>query len=235
MINYTEDDINIFSETLEEIAKTYPKKALAFNEGFLLYNLLKLHKIDMFIESGVCAGGSTRLIATTLPNLPIKAVDTFNARDTDIGYACEYYNVDYSALIDTIHKAFSFAPNVEFIQGDGTKVLPELIENNPELKIGVLVDGPKGNPQKLLMEKCIGYDNVTFVCGHDLKEKEKTNKSYVVLHSWDDSYKNLLRLNTDLGYPQLRYYPRGPGLLIYLKQSKNIFGTTTKIIGGIGA
>lgn len=176
----------------------YPSNSVFFSEAFALYSLAKKYKIDILIESGVYRGGSTSVWGRTLSNLEIFSVD----------YVKEGLNPrqKWDGVRSTLGPLY---PNITFIEGDGNKVLPEIIEKNTNKKIGVFVDGPKDEKGLNLAKKCLSYDNVCFSSLHDY-----TSNDY--FHTRLDEFRKITE-DLDTNHPQISKYPKGAGLTILTK------------------
>lgn len=177
----------------------YPANSIFFSEAFVLYRLAMHYQIDMFIESGVYRGGSTSVWGRTLPNVNIFSVD----------YVKEGTNPrqKWDSVRSTLGPLY---PNITFIEGDGREVLPRLIEENEDKKIGIFVDGPKNKEGFNLAKKCLSYENVYFTSLHDY-----TDDNY--FHTKLEEYRTLAG-NLDLEHPQIQKHPNGAGLTVLVKE-----------------
>ena len=102
-----------------------------------------------------------------------------------------------------------YNPQIEFIEGDGYEVIPELIEKHSDKKIGVFVDGPKYPGGLMLAESCFeDYENVMFTSLHD-----HTAKNYFNTH--DEEFREIVgEMDKEMDHPQCGKYPMGSGLTI---------------------
>lgn len=177
----------------------YPENSIFFSEAFVLYRLAMHYKIDMFIESGVYRGGSTSLWGRTLTNVKIFSVD----------YVKEGLNprLKWNSVRATLGPLY---PNITFIEGDGREVLPELIEDNSDKKIGVFVDGPKNQEGFELAKKCLSYENVHFTSLHDYVDGN-------YFHTKREDYRKLVG-DIDKDHNQIKKYPNGAGLTVLVKE-----------------
>lgn len=178
----------------------YPANSIFFSEAFALYKLAKHYNIDILIESGVYRGGSTSLWGRVFSDKQIYSVD----------YVQEGNNArqKWNAVRETYKTLY---PNITFIEGNGIKVLPEIIEENENAKIGVFVDGPKDNIGLRLAETCLSYSNVQFSSLHDWYNSEE------YFHTRLEDYRKLMG-DIDKYHPQIKKYPNGPGLTILTKE-----------------
>lgn len=174
----------------------YPPNSIFFGEALILYALSKEYEIDCFIESGVYRGGSTTIWCKVFSELKLFSVDLViegNFPDKKWNYI--------STEFPKLYK------NISFIRGDGNKILPNVIEENPNKKFGVFVDGPKNAQGVRLMEKCFSYENVMFSSLHDYTHEKyfSTRKNKNVCDMISEIDKN---------HVQIKKYPSGPGLTV---------------------
>lgn len=180
----------------------YPRHSIMFFEALLLYTLAKEHNIDIFIESGVRLGGSTSIWGRVFNDIEVYSVEKHILASTKKAW-------------DTIimKKLSPMYPNLNLIEGDGNKVLPNIIESNPNKKIGVLVDGPKDEEGLKLVKKCLSYDNVCFSSLHDFYSEEYfSTYNYPKLDQLIESVHSL-----NLEHPGFRIDPKGYSLTILEK------------------
>ena len=141
----------------------YPPHSITFFEALLLYTLAKEHNIDCFIESGVRLGGSTSIWSRVFSNLEVYSVELGKSKGGE--------NPEYEDVVVWIkNNVVPAYPKINFEFGDGNVLLPKIIENNPNKKFGVFIDGPKETEGLKLAEKCVSYDNVCFSTLHDSLE-----------------------------------------------------------------
>ena len=123
-------------------------------EAFSLYKYCRDNKIDVLLESGTANGYSTELLGNLLPDVTIYTIDMTNLYGPDTQ--------------KNTQERLSYLSNVNFVIGDSVSILPKLIEQCKNNRIGVFIDGPKGNTALLLANEVIKYSNVLFVGCHDL-------------------------------------------------------------------
>tara|TARA_B100002019_G_C21244087_1_gene587314 strand:+ start:846 stop:1514 length:669 start_codon:yes stop_codon:yes gene_type:complete len=176
----------------------YPSNSIFFSEALALYTLAKDKEIDIFIESGVYRGGSTSVWGRVFPDLKIYSID----------YVQEGPNprLKWEGVQSVIKPLY---PQIEFIEGDGYEVIPELIEKHSDKKLGVFVDGPKYPGGLMLAESCFNdYENVLFSSLHDHIEPK-----YFTTH--DLEFREIIgTMDSDMNHPQCEKYPKGAGLTI---------------------
>lgn len=177
----------------------YPANSIFFSEALALYILAKHHNIDMLIESGVYRGGSTSLWGRIFSDKKIFSVDFLQeGRNSRKKW-------------DAVQKFYKpLYPNITFIEGDGNIILPQLISENSNLKIGVFVDGPKDKIGLKLAEKCISFPNVYFSSLHDWTRSDN------YFNTRSSEYRKMVG-EIDKEHPQILKYPNGPGLTIINK------------------
>lgn len=178
----------------------YPANSIFFSEAFVLYRLANHYKIDIFIESGVYRGGSTSVWGRTLTGKKIFSIDYLqegnNPRKKWEGVR---------SVLEPLH------PNITFIEGDGRTVIPKIITDYPDKKIGVFVDGPKDKEGLDLAKKCLSFDNVLFSSLHDYVDEN-------YFHTKKNEYRKLAA-DMDKDHTQLSTHPNGPGLTVLIKEN----------------
>ena len=103
--------------------------------------------------------------------------------------------------------------NIKFKIGDSRSIIPGLIENNLNKRIGIFVDGPKDTSGRQLCEKTLEYSNLFFACLHDYSgENNETTFSTSKNQKFQPIAKDL-----DKNHPQRSQYPNGPGLWCKIK------------------
>ena len=131
---------------------TWTARSILLSEGFAFCAICDLLNIDMILESGIYNGRSTLIWAKYFGNEKlIKATDIKIRKEAKIRLK------DY---------------NIELIEGDSRNIFPELLMKYRDKRIGIFIDGPKGNYAVKLAKKCLIFDNVAFVGIHDM---HKTN------------------------------------------------------------
>ena len=135
----------------EFVEKVLPLECVArgilASEGFAFCAFCKLYNIDMIIESGVYNGQSTLIWSKFFRDISIIAIDA-------------------ELKTSTLEK-FELNENVIFYNGNARNYLPRRIKENPEKRIAVFIDGPKGLTAIKLAKKCFAFDNVFMVGVHD--------------------------------------------------------------------
>jgi len=213
LIPITIEDYKIqCKKSVDKFKKILPLKVnhggIFLSEGFSFCAMCDLFNIDVIIESGVCNGFST---------------DIFSSYFTEKPAIC---SVDYKVK-DEVRQRFSNR-KVSFFEGDGNKVVLDVVENQSSSdKVGIFLDGPKGNDAITLAQKCLKYDNVKFVGIHDLfknikmynlavingekpfprKVMEEANNSFMFTdedwfvggYSWIDNNTGVSSMNSELG------------------------------------
>lgn len=124
-------------------------RGILTSEGFAFCVMASLYRVDAVVESGICNARSTEMWAKYLvpPAVDIVAIDwkiTNEARARLSGYG------------------------VVLVEGDATEILLSEIEQRPDRRIGVFIDGPKGGEAVALAMDCIKLPQVAFVGVHDM-------------------------------------------------------------------
>lgn len=143
-------------------------RGILTSEGFAFCVMASLYRVDAVIESGICNARSTEMWAKYLvpPAADIVAIDwkiSNEARARLAGYG------------------------VALVEGDATKVLLSEIEQRPDRRIGVFIDGPKGGEAVALAMDCIKLPQVAFVGVHDTAKLllGKPHKARAIMEGWD--------------------------------------------------
>lgn len=157
---------------------TYEPRGILLSEGFAFCSLCRSLSVNMIIESGVYQGQSTKIWIRFFSRIPIISID-LRLRKIAIDLCKDI-------------------PNVQLVAGDSKVLLPKLLEQNSEKKIGIFIDGPKGESAIELLEKCLVFNNVVVVGMHDVHkisfEKENLTreildeKGIVDLYTDDDEF-----------------------------------------------
>lgn len=189
-------------EYLKKLGSTnlYPPNSIFFSEAFAVYSLSKHYKIDMLVESGVFRGGSTSIWVKVLDDIQIRCFDILES-ERHVG------------IVNGVISKYKNNQNIEFTIGDGIVEIPNLVRNNKHLNIGVFVDGPKDRVGLNLCNNLLEYDNVKFACLHDYSAlndethlSTKTNSEFIELVG-----------SMNKSHPQIKKYPKGPGLYCIVK------------------
>lgn len=179
------------------IPMKYYSRGILMSEGFAFCSFCELHNVDLIIESGIYGGQSTRIWSRFFKDIPIISVDKI--------------------LKGEVIDEFKDVKNVTLVKADAKSFLPDYISKNPGKRIGVFIDGPKGEEAIQLLKKCFEIQNV-FVAGmHDVHKLsfEKPNntreildkegiihfftddKEFVEVYSYLDSDKNMVGRGTE--------------------------------------
>lgn len=188
-----------FSEIIEKefvekvLPIKYSSRGILVSEGFAFCSFCISKNVNLILESGVYKGQSTRIWLKFFQNIPVISVDKKLREEVKI----EFKQIENSILV----------------QDDAKSFFPSYISKNPEKRIGVFIDGPKGEEAIELLEKCFSFKNVLVAGMHDVHKIsfEKPNITRKIL---DD--KNSVNFYTDNeGFIQ-RYS--------YLDSDKNMYG-----------
>jgi len=128
-------------------------KGILASEGFAFCALAKCFGISLILESGVCKGQSTHIWSKFSSSTKVIAVDKV-------------------MLEQTIQK-FNSIPNVSLQVGNGKHLLPLLVRRNPEERIAIFIDGPKGMDAVDLAKQCLEFENVYMIGMHDFHNISK--------------------------------------------------------------
>lgn len=143
---------------------------ISLTEGFSFCIMGEYFKIDTIIESGTARGMSTEIFARYF-NFPIITIDDTNT------YGIEVFNKTKNRL--------SKYDNITCLKGDGIEIIPNIINNITDKKIGIFLDGPKGKRGVEFGKRCFNYKNVIFVGLHDMCYNDS---SYHLMDDWDKKF-----------------------------------------------
>lgn len=169
------------------VARTVPyqPKGIFYSEVFLFISACQEEGVDLVIESGVKHGISTQILARLFPD----------------------------ALI-SIDRLFEIVPppGAQFLIGDACVAIPELIARYTDKRIGILIDGPKGERALRLKNVCLGHPNVRVVAIHDIA---RGSGETLHSHDWTVQAGDAAQLDAWLEHEYAAKYPNGPGLGIW--------------------
>lgn len=166
----------------------YRTKGMFFSELFLFLRACDERNVDVIIESGVKHGGSTHVLAAAF----------------------------WGRLI-SIDRAFlpSFMEtrpaNVDLIEDDARLAIPRIVGHLQPTgrRVGVLIDGPKGDAALALKDVCLQSAAVEVVGIHDLPPGRGEFR-----HSHDPTFRQYFGRDLDrlVSAAAAAKYPYGPGL-----------------------
>jgi hypothetical protein len=124
-------------------------RSILLSEGLLVCAIADMLGVDLFIESGIYEGKSTEIWGNYFSNIDVIAMD--------------------AVIREGVESRLSYLSNLKVMQGDGTIKIPQIVQAlaNKDKRIGVFIDGPKGEVAVNLAEKLIKKENVKFVAVHD--------------------------------------------------------------------
>ena len=144
------------------------------SEALALVSFCDLYDIDVLIESGIFFGRSTEILCNYF-----------------IEQSLEIHSMDLR-IMGEVSERLSVFKNLTLHECDSTEKIPELISLFADKKVGLFIDGPKGNLQLDLAKKYI--DDVEFVALHDVGKEytentlENINKdTHQEFIAWDKS------------------------------------------------
>ncbi len=179
----------------------WKKKGIFFTEAIAFCSFCKLFDVNLILESGVRNGDSTEMWLNYFGNdFKICSVDEFK------------FEEDLKKTKDRLSKYH----NLDFIKGDGCKMIPKLSNQHNNHNIGILLDGPKGYLAMKIAEDCFKQgDHVKFVAIHDMGDGavrlgSKDKKAIIDLRKWNNCI-----FNTDSQWYRDKY-----------KQIDNLLGGT---------
>lgn len=177
-----------FSEVVASV--DYRSRGMWFSELYLFLSLCAAAGVDLIIESGVRSGTSTRTIAAC--GLPLIAVDVKRF------------------FIDPPH-------GVSFVHGLAQDVIPTLLTQHRDRRIGVLLDGPKGPIAGVgFVPVCLASSSVRVVGCHDVRRGHGESH-----HSHEPAFRAMAAgLDTPIPKMIRRECPNGPGLGVWVQQER---------------
>lgn len=138
----------------------YHHRGAFFSELYLFVSLCLDRGVTRVIESGVYHGVSTRLFREIWPG-----------HVTSIESRPEHVPAD---LLDGV------------LVGDGSELVPTLVDSFHSDAVGIFLDGPKGAAAMMLREWCLGQPNVRVVAQHD-----SPIGSGELIHSYDHDFRRV--------------------------------------------
>jgi hypothetical protein len=167
----------------------YQPKGMFYSEVYLFLCRCQRLGVDLIIESGVKFGMSTRLLAASWHG-ELVAIDKKPVR------------------MDAIF------PGVQLLKGDSLQLLPRLLDERPERRVGVLIDGPKGSAALGLKTECLKRQSCRIVGVHDIDAGLGESG-----HSRDEVFQRVVgrRLDRFVSPEYRSKYPTGPGLSLWEK------------------
>lgn len=159
----------------------YRRKSIFPSEMFMFYRASAAYEIDHVIESGVGYGGSTRYLIKLFPGVRVTSIDK-NVADPGLP--------------------------VEFIRADAMDAIPYVINHSNGKNLAVLIDGPKGDKAKKVVDALMRIKRVKVIAVHDMQSSDGIN-------SRDKDFRSEFgHLDLIVGR-YLKIYPNGPGLTIF--------------------
>lgn len=164
---------NIFSNSIEKFKNSvlpveWVPRGILMSEGFAVCAIADYTKVDLIIESGIFNGKSTVIWSKYFSkiNVPVIAVDLVVREKAKENL-----------------KSFISNNQLTVLTGNGITLLPELIKQNSDKKIGLFIDGPKSYEAVDLAKVCFSLgNNVIFSAFHD-SNKASTTRDY--LDKWN--------------------------------------------------
>jgi predicted O-methyltransferase YrrM len=161
----------------------YRAKGMFYSEVFLFLLACEAQQVTRVVESGVNEGMSTALLATR--------------------YAGRMWSID--------QRRVRVPRGVTFVYGDATALMPDVLRH-AKGRIGVLIDGPKGDDALALKEACWANRRVKVVAVHDVPVECGATQ-----HSHSPEYRCLSRLDASIPSDYRATYPDGPGLGVWVR------------------
>lgn len=169
----------------------YHRRGILPSEGFVICALTDLHKIDILVESGIANGMSTEIFAKYgIPKI-IGIERSIKPKEVE--------------MFASTKKRLEKYKNVTIIKGDSFDVLPKIISENKNYRIGVIIDGPKGTAACNLLRSCMGENNVIFGAINDQRQKEMKKFFKEAVFTDDKQFSEFDYLDKKIGIPKPIY------------------------------
>jgi len=143
----------LFKQTADEFLRSgaydmeLTENSVLFSEAFAFLSFCRMYEVTTIVESGVYKGVSTEL--WSLFAKQVIAVDIFVPPEAE--------------------ERLARRPNVQLHTGDGRTLLPALLKERPSERVGVFIDGPKGELAIHLALSLRTIPQVAFVAMHDME------------------------------------------------------------------
>jgi len=143
------------AKRLGQIAGEYEKRGILHTEMLGACGSFDLLDCDLVIESGRCRGQSTSILADYFAGRKVRIISVELTRDENAEFA---------------EKRLAGRTNVELRYGDSLQLLPAIIAENLNARIGLLIDGPKSYTAIKLIERLVNaFGNIQVACLHDTR------------------------------------------------------------------
>lgn len=141
-------------------SEAYEARGILPSEMALIIHTMRKHKIELVIESGRARGQSTYMLGKYLPNVKIISLETLLSQDE----------------LFARERLRSFQ-NVTLLMADSKAILPKIVNIYQDKRIGILLDGPKGEKAVNLLQKTFEYPNVIVGFIHDMRKLDNGKPS----------------------------------------------------------
>jgi hypothetical protein len=166
------------------VARTDPMpgvdSSILFSDGFCFCALCELFDVNVIVEAGTGYGGSTEMFARYFAGTPMHIWSVDDAVSPRWQWLLAVLHIrHYSRFVwsterrakDVARKRLAPYPNVTLVRGDAHVKIPRLVREAQTrgARIGILLDGPKGEEQMQLAERLLQqFENVAFVAVDDI-------------------------------------------------------------------
>ena len=131
----------------EQIHVPWCPRGILRSEAFAFCLMCDHYAVDGIVESGVCNGRSTEFFASYHPGTRVTALDW--------------------AITEEARKVAARHANIRLQGTDSTVTIIPYVATAGS-RVGVFIDGPKGESAVRLAVECMKLDNVSFVGVHDV-------------------------------------------------------------------
>lgn len=178
-------------DRFEDVCRAVPyrHKGMFYSEVYLFLEACSEHGVNLIVESGVKNGMSTMLIASAWPG--------------------ELISIDKERVPPEAVRG------VDFMHGDSRVLIPAILSESAGRRVGVLIDGPKGEQADALKDAIWQDEKVRLVGIHDRPPVGSFSR-----HSHGPQFRRHIgmRLDALIKHDYRDKYPDGPGLAIWEKK-----------------
>ena len=193
-------------QKFKDITKSVPYQArgIWYTEAFLFCSICDILGVEAIIESGMAYGCSTEIFANYFD---------FNILVID--------NDQYSIFDETSNRLKKYN-NLHIFKGDSYKLVPDGAELNKDIKLGIFIDGPKGEGARKLRDDLLKFDNISCFGYHDYSGQNKHNiglfENSFITHElkFIDEFRYLDKKVIDT-VPSQSQYKNGPGVCVEVR------------------
>jgi len=199
---YWAQNADKFSSIVESVE--YKSRGIWYTEAFLFCSICDILNVDAIIESGVAYGCSTDIFATYF-DFQIISVD-----------------IDQYETFEKTKDRLKHHDNLSMVKGDGFEIIPEILKDGKDVKVGVFIDGPKGKEARQLRDSLSEFGNVLCFGYHDYSNQNRIDigefDNSFITHELDFILDKYSSLNDKVikTVPDQAKHKNGPGVCVEL-------------------